>query len=271
MAVRRRRTARPAKRPEASRVHKVTSQQQWDKLTAKLGDRLLFAHFSGAWAQPSTQLRPFFAAFAKRAAFSHVVFAEVDVDQLRDLAERIGVQACPTIVCWRHNELVEMSARGEGGTPQKVLELLHRHAGEKPEAPRWRQLLLKAVMFGAAAAAVGLGIQHLRTREPPTASSRAAKLEEQIQVVQLSMADAKRRRQSKTVKQLQQQLERLSKEKQEINRLLHEAETLDDVPASFGTADEAQEQPSGYSSEEDVAASFDGSSLMDYSESDDDP
>lgn len=46
MAVRRRRTSRPAKRPEAIRVLKVTSEAQWQKLVAKLGERLLLIHFS---------------------------------------------------------------------------------------------------------------------------------------------------------------------------------------------------------------------------------
>lgn len=42
MAVRRRRT----QRPEAVRVVKVTSDGQWEKLQAQLGDRLMLIHFS---------------------------------------------------------------------------------------------------------------------------------------------------------------------------------------------------------------------------------
>lgn len=46
MPVRRRRTQRVAKRPEAARVLRVTDDGQWHKLLGKLGDRLLLIHFS---------------------------------------------------------------------------------------------------------------------------------------------------------------------------------------------------------------------------------
>lgn len=220
MPVRRRRTQRVAKRPEAARVLRVTDDGQWHKLLGKLGDRLLLIHFSATWAKPSQMLRPYVAEVARRPQFSHVVFAEIDVDQLSNLAEGMGVKACPTLVCWKHGKLAEKSARGEGGNPATLMAMLDRHAGPKPTKPRWQGLLVKAAIAVAAAAAVGFAVQQ---RQGQSSEARAAALDDQLQTVKQSLAMAKRRRQAKIVRELQEQLQRLSQERAEINDLLHAA------------------------------------------------
>lgn len=79
---RRKSAARPGKGASiASRVHKITSRQQWESILDKSGtNRVVFIQFYQSSNWTCKQMRPFFTRFSVK--FRKAIFAEVDVDEL---------------------------------------------------------------------------------------------------------------------------------------------------------------------------------------------
>lgn len=218
MAVKRRKAqSKRPRRPDVSRVLKLTTETAWQKLQQNHKDSLIIIHFSGSFSNPSAQLRPYFAMYARLPQYSHVTFAEIDVDQLSNVAESIGVTACPTIVCWRDGKLVQISGKNEGGNPSFIRQMLEAHAGDKPSGPRWRSWLVKALVTAGAIAATMAVVRSTKKRDDP--DKRAAAVHDQIETLQKSMNLAKRRKQQRTLKQLAGRMDRLTAEAKALDQL----------------------------------------------------
>mmetsp|Transcript_3200 Transcript_3200/g.9267 ORF Transcript_3200/g.9267 Transcript_3200/m.9267 type:complete len:314 (-) Transcript_3200:1797-2738(-) len=222
MPVRRRRpiAKKVTKRPEATRVVKIFSDGAWESFKEKHAKQLIIVHFSGGFSEPSKHLRPLFAQYSRLPQFSHVQFAEVDVEQLSEMAAKLGIQACPTIACWRNGELLRMSGRGEGGNPAFIKLLLDQYAGDKPAQPRWRSLLSKGLMLVVALAATKMAWNMATGGEKEDPDKSLVAVDKNIKKLRMDISMAKRRKQRKLAQRLTVNLSKLEKERKKLGELV---------------------------------------------------
>ncbi|BDA47465.1 probable thioredoxin at N-terminal half [Coccomyxa sp. Obi] len=183
------------------RVVSIKDVAQWQKLLNKIGEKLLVAHFFAPWSAPCKQMRSFLNDISSRPAYSHVVFAELDVDSdgINGIAEEEDVAALPTIQYWKGGKCVDMA---KGGAAMAVLEKLQKHAGPRPQGAddkkSLRDTIVKCVGAGVALLAAGfLGYRMLgrRVDEETRVLRELERLNKRIK--ELRKAPIKRRRKSR--------------------------------------------------------------------------
>ncbi|CAK9312691.1 unnamed protein product [Citrullus colocynthis] len=74
-------------------VHKVEEFEALVKRGNEAG-KLIVVDFTASWCPPCRFIAPVFAELAK--AHVHVIFLKVDVDELKEIAEKFNVNAMPT-------------------------------------------------------------------------------------------------------------------------------------------------------------------------------
>ena len=84
----------PMKEVEGSKVVSVKSAEAWRALLKE--NALVIVDFYATWCPPCKAAAPVFAGMSKEEAYSGVVFAKVNVDELRDVAREAGISAMPT-------------------------------------------------------------------------------------------------------------------------------------------------------------------------------
>lgn len=78
-----RRRPRQKTAQNVSRVHKITSMEQWKAMLQKAGDaRLVFVQFYQSAAWTCKQMRPYFTRMSTQPKFRKAIFAEVEVDEV---------------------------------------------------------------------------------------------------------------------------------------------------------------------------------------------
>jgi thioredoxin-like negative regulator of GroEL len=93
--------------------------------------RTLLLFFSSARSGPSRRMESLLAHIARKERHRLRVM-QIDVDERRDMAEKLGVTAAPTLVLVREKQLV---ARIEGrASAPRIEEMLERHLDEAAAA-----------------------------------------------------------------------------------------------------------------------------------------
>ena len=93
--------------------------------------RILLLFFSSARSGPSRRMESLLAHIARKERHRLRV-VQVDVDERRDVADRLGVAAAPTLVLVRDRHAL---ARIEGRvSAPRIAELLEAHLGEAAAA-----------------------------------------------------------------------------------------------------------------------------------------
>ncbi|XP_038884374.1 thioredoxin H-type-like [Benincasa hispida] len=102
-------------------IHKV---EEFDTLV-KLGNeagKLIVVDFTASWCPPCRFIAPIFAELAK--ANVNVIFLKVDVDEVKEIAEKYGVNAMPTFVFLKdENEIHRIVGADKVQLGNKVAEL----------------------------------------------------------------------------------------------------------------------------------------------------
>jgi thioredoxin 1 len=91
---------------EAGTVHAVHTMVEWKAAIAfnKKDNTPLVVDFTAIWCGPCQRIAPFFRELAKNN--KKVCFIKVDVDELEELTEKVGVQAMPTFQLYKKGEEV---------------------------------------------------------------------------------------------------------------------------------------------------------------------
>lgn len=86
-------------------VQKIESEGAWAALMEQSKEKLVVVDFTATWCGPCQMVAAPFAAMSQE--FTNAVFAKVDVDQMDEIAQRVGVQAMPTFHFYKNGEKVD--------------------------------------------------------------------------------------------------------------------------------------------------------------------
>lgn len=135
----------------SGRVIKIRDQQHFNRLRSDA--RLCIVAYVAALRENTPALRKALKDYSAKREFSHVLFAEVDIEG--SAAEAIVREQSiegPLLQAWRNGQLLE----ARQGTPWFVRELTSQHAGPPPSNDsRWAKLAQKAAI---AVAVAGVGV-----------------------------------------------------------------------------------------------------------------
>jgi len=93
--------------------------------------RTLLLFFSSARSGPSRRMESLLAHIARKERH-RLRIVQVDVDDRRDVADKLGVRAAPTLVLVRGNDMI---ARIEGrASAPRIEAMLEQHLGEAAAA-----------------------------------------------------------------------------------------------------------------------------------------
>lgn len=128
-----RRPRRPSKKTQvASRVHRIKSDEQWESMLRKAGEkRIVFSLFyqtTGAAAWSSNSIRSLLAKVSTQPRFSKAIFAEIDAEEYKDIASRYGARRCPVLHAIWHGETKDTWTSSLGiDTPVQLNKFLQKN------------------------------------------------------------------------------------------------------------------------------------------------
>ncbi|KAJ3186156.1 hypothetical protein HDU85_007595 [Gaertneriomyces sp. JEL0708] len=108
-----------------SLVKTITSKAEYQSLLQTAGSKLVVIDFTAAWCGPCQMMKPVFAELSTQ--FRHVVFAQVDVDNVQEVAQEAGVESMPTFQLFKANQKI---AELKGANPTGLKSLIQEHAGQ---------------------------------------------------------------------------------------------------------------------------------------------
>ncbi|KAF7822857.1 thioredoxin-like protein CXXS1 [Senna tora] len=81
-----------------SKVVKIRSRESWEYYITHATNHgyPIMVHFSACWCMPSIAISPFFEELA--STYQHILFLMVDVDEIKEVASKLGIKAMPTLV-----------------------------------------------------------------------------------------------------------------------------------------------------------------------------
>jgi thioredoxin len=100
-------------------VEDVTTQESYDK--ALKGSKPVIAKFSAPWCGACQTMTPIFKTIAQKLNDKYT-FIEVNVDQVQDPANELGIRGIPTFVFFKDGKEVNEDNRVVGATSQETLE-----------------------------------------------------------------------------------------------------------------------------------------------------
>ncbi|KAF2272983.1 thioredoxin-domain-containing protein [Westerdykella ornata] len=109
-------------------VHNLTSKSDWDK-ALEPKDTLIVLDCFATWCGPCKVIAPQVVKFSK--AYPNAHFYKLDVDEVPDVAQELGIRAMPTFLLFKNGEKV-----GEvvGANPKALEAAIQKGLGEG-EAP----------------------------------------------------------------------------------------------------------------------------------------
>ncbi|CAJ2650448.1 thioredoxin-like protein CXXS1-like [Trifolium pratense] len=100
-----------------SKVVKIDSRKSWEHhiIEATKKGYLVMVHFSAYWCMPSVAMDPFFEELA--STNQDVLFLKVDVDEVKEIASKMEINAMPTFLLMSGGTPVD---RAVGANPDEV-------------------------------------------------------------------------------------------------------------------------------------------------------
>lgn len=104
-------------------VQHIRGQPGFDAVLKSAGKKLVVIDYSATWCGPCKRVAPVFEKLA--AEHRRVVFAKIDVDESKDVAQKQGVKAMPTFMFYHEGKKLE-SETIQGAEIPKIEEAIKR-------------------------------------------------------------------------------------------------------------------------------------------------
>lgn len=100
-----------------SKVVKIDSRKSWEHNIFEATNKgyPVMVHFSAYWCVPSIAMDPFFEELA--STYQDVLFLKVDVDEVKELASKLEINAMPTFLLMSGGTPVEKAV---GANPDEI-------------------------------------------------------------------------------------------------------------------------------------------------------
>ena len=93
-------------------VPQLATKEEFDKVLAEAGDKLVVVDFTATWCGPCQRIAPVFVKMAEE--MGDVVFVKVDVDENDETSQACGISCMPTFQFYKAGEKVhEFSGASE--------------------------------------------------------------------------------------------------------------------------------------------------------------
>ena len=106
----------------------VSSEEQFDDILNKKGNRYILVDFFAKWCGPCKKYAPQFEKLSEQ--YKHIIFLKVDVEDLQDIAEEFEVTAMPTFLMFVTGKRTPVYKPIVGVDPVKIENLL-KHVTNK--------------------------------------------------------------------------------------------------------------------------------------------
>ncbi|KAI1809800.1 thioredoxin-like protein [Poronia punctata] len=101
-------------------VHNIATEAEFDETVKKYPVVLVDAF--ATWCGPCKAIAPLIVKMSEEERFKDVFFAKIDVDELPQLSQKLGITAMPTFVAFKDGKLVEEKV--VGAKPNDIQALL---------------------------------------------------------------------------------------------------------------------------------------------------
>ncbi|CAM1511723.1 Fc.00g092360.m01.CDS01 [Cosmosporella sp. VM-42] len=113
-------------------VKHVKSRKEYDQILdqAAAEDQPVLVDAFAEWCGPCKAISPKLEQWSNSADYKNVVFVKIDVDELPDLSQDLGIRAMPTFILFKNKEKI-----GEvvGANPPGILKALAPFVVQKEE------------------------------------------------------------------------------------------------------------------------------------------
>ncbi|GAP92295.1 putative thioredoxin [Rosellinia necatrix] len=99
-------------------VHKIESKAAFDE--AVKANKFVIVDAFATWCGPCKAIAPIVAAMSEEEGFKDVYFAKIDVDDLPELSQELGITAMPTFVAFKDGEPFDKTI---GAKPAAIRDL----------------------------------------------------------------------------------------------------------------------------------------------------
>jgi len=105
-------------------VHNIATKAEFTETVKKYP--IVFVDAFAVWCGPCKAIAPLIAKMSEEEEYKDKVrFVKIDVDELPDVSQELGISAMPTFVVFKDGEI--SSDKVIGAKPQDIVNLLKQH------------------------------------------------------------------------------------------------------------------------------------------------
>ncbi|KAH0443800.1 thioredoxin [Colletotrichum camelliae] len=111
-------------------VHNVKSKEEFNAKLANTAETpLIILDAFATWCGPCKAIAPILANLSNTEAHTGLHFVKIDVDEVPDLSQDLGIRAMPTFLIFKNGEKVEEVV---GANPNALTAAVKKYAAEFP-------------------------------------------------------------------------------------------------------------------------------------------